>query len=142
MENNDNKDFRDLIDEKFSNIQRQLNLQFSAMHKTLQTIEEQTKKTNGRVTKLEEKQQALELSEATHAIRCPKAKDFEHLEQSIATLKADMDNKLQDVSFFVRNPKLGLAIIVIAVVISLFSYFEVKNYIDNQVIKNNTEVQK
>ncbi len=138
----ENKDFRDLIDEKFANVQRQLDLRFNNMQKTLDSIEEQTKKTNGKVLKLEDKMQNVELQEATHSIRCPKAKDFEHLEQSIATLKADVDNRLQDVSFFVRNPKLGLAIIIVAVVVSLFSYFEVKNYIDNQVIKNNTEISK
>lgn len=142
MESKDNKDFRDLIDEKFSNIQRQLDLQFGAMHKTLGSIEEQTKKTNGRISDAEKKLQALELSEATHSIRCPKAKDFEHMEKSIADLKNDVDTKLQDISFFVRNPKLALAIIVVAVIVSLFSYFEVRNYISIQAEKTNIEIPK
>lgn len=137
-----NTDYKELLNEKFTSLHKQSELQYNNLLDKLSSIDEQVKRTNGRVITLENKVSELEKKDLTHSLSCPKTKVFEHLEKSIAELKEDMDRKLQDVNFFVRNPKLGLAIIVTAVLFTIFSYFEIKNYILNQIDKPKTEITK
>lgn len=138
----DNNDYRDLINERFKSLNEKIDTNNSSHHDMLIRIETQTIKTNGKVLKLEEKVNSLEISDASHGIKCPKAKDFEHLESSIASLKTDVDNKLQDLSFYIRNPKLALGIIVVAVIVTLFSYFSVEKYISAHEEEHTEQVEE
>jgi hypothetical protein len=61
--------------------------QFKLIAADLSHIKEQTQKTNGRVTKLEEQRQASLVAELTHFQNCPIADKVELLEQDRASRK-------------------------------------------------------
>lgn len=135
--------YEKLLDEKFNSIHQKIDLQFENVNKTLNSIEAQTMKTNGRVLKLEDQVKDLNIRDITHKVNCPQNGKFEHMEQSIENLKNDFDDKLKDVNFFVRNPKLGVGIIVVAVLLTIFSYVQIKNFlILHTAEKNNIELLK
>lgn len=53
----------------------------------LDSIEEQTTKTNGRLTKVEEKVHGLEISDATRIQNCPQAKKIDELIESSISVR-------------------------------------------------------
>lgn len=77
------QDEKDLIEEKLRSLHIQINAEFETAHSKLNDIFEQTKKTNGRVTKLEDKVQVLEMNDATHALKCPQAEKIKVLEKDV-----------------------------------------------------------
>lgn len=70
-----------LVNEKFEGLTKLMNAQFINMADKLDSIEEQTKKTSGRVTELEKK-------ELLHVIQCPQTDKIRHLEDNQLTDKA------------------------------------------------------
>ena len=107
------QDYRDLLNEKFHSIQVSMDLQFKGVNDQLASIQVAVNKTNGRVL-------GLESRETNHIVNCPQGKRIDKLEENLA-----------DYNFFRRNPKLGIGIIVVSVMILLFSYIEFKNVVSN-----------
>jgi hypothetical protein len=108
-----------LIDEKFSGLTKLVNAQFGAVDTKLEMIHEQTKKTNGRVTELEDafytdKEYVHHVID-TRVTDCPNVKIIAGAYTKIDTL----EKSLEDVSFFIRHPKLAVAILTGFVVIFL-----------------------
>ena len=117
----DSKDYRQYLE-----------FHFKTIHETLERIEEQTTKTNGRVNELEDKL-------VKHPIECSKAKEI-----------SDMKDDLIEYKFFKRHPTWTVIIIaffVVTLVISSYGTFSTmrdnfKNKelrSDVQEIKENTK---
>lgn len=72
---------KELLDEKFKGLTVLMNAHFDNVDDRLKAIEEQTKKTNGRVNELEKK-------EITHFVDCPNVNKIRALEDNQLTSKA------------------------------------------------------
>lgn len=122
-------DFRELLNEKFKSIHTQIDLQFGAVKASLEAIEAQTKKTNGRVTKLEEVTNILILKDATHQINCPQASRLKAIEEEVENYKNRINADLQEYNFFKKYPKIAIGAIAITVVVLLFGISELRGYL-------------
>lgn len=60
----------------------EINGKFDVINEKLDNIEVQTKRTNGRVTKLEEKTSVLEINDLTHINECPNVARIQRLENT------------------------------------------------------------
>ena len=111
-----------------------LEFQFKTLHDTLDRIERQTIKTNGRVTEVEVEVDNLEtkvdeeISYANHVIdtrttNCPNISRFEKLEAKMEALKT----QLEDAMFFIRHPKVFVGAIVVLVIAAIATI--IKEYI-------------
>lgn len=107
-----NEDYRKYIEEKFRGFTKLMDANFNNVLDKLDSIEEQTKKTNGRVTKLEQEVEQIKLDDINHIIKCP-------LNNEVKQIKDD----LLEYKFMKKYPKLsliGLAFIgVIMIVMTL-----------------------
>jgi len=83
----DREEMKDLMKGILSTHTAVINGQFKLIASDLTHIKEQTTKTNGRVTKLEEQRQAALLLEASHFQNCPIAEKVEVLELDRTTRK-------------------------------------------------------
>lgn len=99
------KDDKEYLNERFDAFGKLINANFLNVNERLDRIEEQTKKTNGRVTELEQK-------ELTHIITCPNVSKIEKINEELTEYK-----------MFKRYPKIGLAIIAAAVLMFLITTF-------------------
>lgn len=98
------QDERRYMEEKFSGFASLMNAHFENVEDRLDRIEEQTKKTNGRVSELEK-------SDLTHFSRCPQ------------TAKIELINKeLEEYRMMKKYPKLFIAGVVIVVLLSLATF--------------------
>ena len=82
-----NNDYRDLLNEKFSRVYAQMDANFDLIHEKLKNIEDQTKKTNGRVNKLEDEVEIIKLNEKDHLINCPQTYKIERIEDNLLEYK-------------------------------------------------------
>jgi hypothetical protein len=90
-----------------------MNAQFETVHDKLQSIEEQTIKTNSRVNRLEDKVASIDKALLEHPIKCEKG-------PKIDEIKAD----LEDYRVFKKYPKLfvlAIAVMVIGLLLSFYS---------------------
>ena len=138
----DNNDYRDLLNEKFKNLNDKIDIQHGLLHNTMKNVEGHVTKTNGRVNDLEDKVNGLDKIVLTREISCPKNKSLVDMSVDIKDLKKCMDEKLEDLSFFTRHPKLGLLIIIVSVLFTLYSYFGVTTYLNNMKEAHKTEISK
>ena len=98
----DSNDYRLYLESKFEGLTKHLNAEFINIHNTLDKIEEQTTKTNGRVSELETEM-------IKHPIECPTAKE-------IAAVKED----LIEYRMIKKYPKIFLFLIVVLVALSIW----------------------
>lgn len=75
---------------------KEISYNLKEINMKLGSIEEQTKKTNGRVTKLEDNVIQIEKNEDKHANNCPHAEKIKKLEENALTSKAI-------VNFFIKT---------------------------------------
>jgi len=87
MNKEDREEIRQLLKDVLSAHTATIDGQFNLIVSDLSHIKEQTTKTNGRVTKLEEQRQAALLLEASHFQNCPVAEKVEVLELDRTTRK-------------------------------------------------------
>ena len=113
-----NDDYRKFLDERFNHINDVINLKFEKNEETLSQILTQSLKTNSRVTHLEEEEMC------NKEVR---SKMFK-IEENLSNYKKSQ----ADLNFFQRHPKLGLLIIVVSVIITLFSYSSIMGAINPQ----------
>ena len=97
----DSKDYRQYLE-----------LHFSTIQETLGRIEAQTKKTNGRVSELENEVEILHEKLVLHPIECSKAKEI-----------SDMRDDLIEYKFFKRHPTWTVIIIAFFVVTLIISSY-------------------
>jgi len=100
----DSKDYRQYLE-----------LHFSTIQETLGRIEAQTKKTNGRVSELENEVEILHEKLVLHPIECSKAKEI-----------SDLKDDLIEYKFLKRHPTWTIIIIaffVISLIISSYGTF-------------------
>lgn len=138
------EDFKELINEKFKSVHTIIELQFSSIKNTLESIDNQVKKTNGRVLKLEENVYTLQLNDATHSMNCPHSKRMKDIEDEIASFKQKMSTDLEEYNFFKKYPKLSIGIITVMVLITLAGAMEIRSKLDSSSnkAKQPVEVQK
>ena len=97
----DSKDYRQYLE-----------LHFSTIQETLGRIEAQTKKTNGRVSELENEVEILHEKLVLHPIECSKAKEI-----------SDLKDDLIEYKFFKRHPTWTVIIIAFFVVTLIISSY-------------------
>jgi hypothetical protein len=114
----------DLIEEKFKGLASLINARFENVEDRLDRIEEQTKKTNGRVTELEQK-------ELTHIITCPNVPKIEKINEELTEYK-----------MFKKYPKIGLAIIAAAILMFLITTFNSIEKVKQVNTPENVEIIK
>lgn len=114
----------ELIEEKFRGMAALMNAHFENLEDRLERIEEQTTKTNGRVTELEKK-------ELTHIQSCPVAPKVEKINEELAEYK-----------MFKKYPKIGIAIIAAAVLIFIITTFESIEKVKKASTPENIEILK
>ena len=112
------KDERELIDEKFRSLATLMNARFENIDDKLDAIHIQAIKTNGRVTKLEEHREGFQRYVDTHPVACPQLSKMEKTDAKIDKL----EEKLEDIFFFIKHPKLFIAGFVIVVILSLATF--------------------
>jgi hypothetical protein len=124
---------KELFEEKLKSIHIQLDSEFAVVNNRLAAIEEQTRKTNGRITKLEELSNIHTLAINTQQINCPNTKKI-----------SEMDKNMEDVNFFIRHPKLfiaGMATVILLTIATFinsnpFKVFEkVKTPVQTELVK-------
>ncbi len=96
---------------------------FDVINYKLDAIEIQTTKTNGRVLKLEDKVQTLQLNENQHIINCPQAKRIEKLSEDLLTYKEKNSEDLMEYKMVIKYPKamiIGAVVFALVVIIIAF----------------------
>lgn len=141
-----NDDYRKYLEERFNGISTLVNAQFDSMDLLLKKIEDQTKKTNNRVTKLEDEVINIK-SNINHVIdtrldTCPKNKTIDNIEESIDEIK---DN-LGEYNIIKKYPKASIiliAVFVVSVVVSCITAVAAfTNVVSNKKIYNEIELVK
>ena len=126
------EDFKELMNEKFKSVHAKIDLQFSSIKGVLESIDTQTKKTNGRVLKLEDTVYNLQLSDALKSVNCPQhLSRIKEIEDEIETFKVKINSDLEEYNFFKKYPKIAIGTIAIAVLVLLLGYSEFKTIITN-----------
>ena len=99
-----NRDEKALLVEQFKVLHVKIDSEFEIVNNRLKTIEEQVTKTNSRVTHNEKDIIDLKLEDKNHVIRCPVAPKLEDF-------KDEIRKDFEDINFFIRHPKLGVALL-------------------------------
>lgn len=102
---------KELFEEKLKSIHIQLDSEFAVVNNRLAAIEEQTRKTNGRVTELEKLSNLHTLTLNTSQINCPNTRKI-----------AEMDKNMEDVNFFIRHPKLFIAGMATVIILTIATF--------------------
>ena len=101
-----------------------MNAQFTNVHDRLDRIEEQTKKTNGRVTELEHK-------ELTHIQNCPNVEKIQKINEDLVEYK-----------MLKKYPKIGLTLLAAAIILFLITTFDSIDKLKKAATPYNIEVLK
>lgn len=101
------------LDEKFKSLTTLVNAQFKNVDDRLEDIHTEAKRTNGRISKLEEFREYTKEVIDTRVTNCPNVKRFDKIEQ-----------QLEDISFVSRHPKLFVAGLVFVVILTLATFLE------------------
>ena len=106
---------RELLETKISGLEEKMDIQNRNVMEMLSIIREQTTKTNGRVTKVEDDIKNLTSIENKHVVNCPRISDIE----KINTKLEKMDEDALIVKIFNKYPKQLLTLVVALVIIAL-----------------------
>lgn len=112
---------KDLIDEKFRGIASLMNAHFENVDEKLERIENQTVKTNGRVTELEKK-------ELIHLAECPAMPEIQAIKDDLAEYR-----------FFKKYPKIAIGIVFVLIMSFGITIFQTYTKV-NENFKLNTEL--
>ena len=136
------EDFKELMNEKFKSVHTKMDLQFSGIKGVLESIDDQVKKTNGKVLKLEGTVYNLQLSDAMKSISCPQhLTRMKEIEEEVETFKTKINADLEEYNFFRKYPKIAIGVIAVAVVVLLLGINEFKSMIsDTKINKDKIEV--
>ena len=136
------EDFKELMNEKFKSVHTKMDLQFAGIKGVLESIDDQVKKTNGKVLKLEDTVYNLQLSDAMKSINCPQHSNrLKEIEEEIEQFKTKINTDLEEYNFFRKYPKIAIGTIAVLVVILLLGYAEVKDRLEKTPVeKPKTEI--
>lgn len=126
----DKGDYRLYLEEKFDGFGKLMNAQFENVHNTLDTIKEQTTKTNSRVTKLEEDKEAIDKILILHKEVCKEGGKVDNLSKQVEQIKEDLD----EYRFIKKYPKLAIILIVVFSLGILISSVGAFNTIRNTMV--------
>lgn len=113
--------YRLYLNERFEGLTKHIHAQFEIVHGTLDKIEAQTTKTNGRVGELEDKVEKVEKDILTHPINCSKGKDIDEIKKAVdATklLKSEAQKRFENILKVI-----GVVIALGALVLSVYFGF-------------------
>lgn len=108
----------ELIEEKFKGLASLINARFENVEDRLDEIKTHVERTNGRVTELEKKEREYAHIVDTRHINCPNL----NLMNSCHDKIEKMDEKLQDLNFFLRHPKLFIAGMTVIILLTLVTF--------------------
>lgn len=77
------EEYKELLDNKFEHLLSKMQDNFTIINTKLTSIDEQVKKTNGRVTVVEKDITELEKKEIKHFVNCPQAKKIGEIEDEL-----------------------------------------------------------
>lgn len=106
------------IEEKFKGLTSLMNARFENVDDKLDEINKHVQVTNGRVTELEKKEREYAHIVDTRHINCPNL----NLMNSCHDKIEKMDEKLQDLNFFLRHPKLFIAGMTVVIILTLATF--------------------
>lgn len=116
-------DYRLYLDERFSGIGKLVNAQFKSLDDRLERIEQQTTKTNGRVS-------ALEKALPQHEIECSAKKEVDVIQKD-----------LEEYHMIKKYPKLIILLLVVLVGAALYNFFRSVQTKDSITTTIKTELQ-
>ena len=132
------KKLRNIIHEYVGGVIAEHSAQLEVIDVKLNRIEEQTKKTNGSVAKIQEKQHLIELESLRHQLECPQAKKIITLDEKTTKLIVDLDTKFTEITqkidnsllpikFFSKYPwflQASLIVIIMGVLIGIYKLIQ------------------
>lgn len=128
---------KELFEEKFKGLHLQMDTEFALLNERinstntiLERVEQQTIRTNGRVTALEEKVSKVTTAETLHIVNCPNTEEIKKLKE----------NQLE-YNFIKKYPKLtigAIAIIVILFIIGTYTTVSKINF-NTKAVNTNTQ---
>lgn len=132
---NDNFElFRELLESKFENLENKIESNSKLQSEISNNILAQTTKTNGRVTKLEDKIVKIQELESNHFTMCPRISEIKELNSKVDSFNTD----LSEVRFIKKNPKITLllaSILVIYIICTVgYGVIETLSFITNSKI--------
>lgn len=141
---------KELFNEKFTGVHKRLSAEFTNVHDKLESIEEQTTKTNGRVTDLEKVTHVLDKDALQHATTCPQIKTISDLKTDVDAKLTTINSDLEEYRFFKKYPKIAVGVVAFACIAFLTGGFlmlqrlgnEVKDSIRVELTKEITETVK
>ena len=101
------QDYRLYLEEKFKGLMVKMDAEFEMLNTKLESIEKQTIKTNGRVNKLEDKNEV-------HLINCP----------NTGKIKI-MDDELIEYRILKKYPKISIILLTFSIIMFILSIFEI-----------------
>lgn len=110
--------FRELLDSKFSNLEQKIDSNHALQTEISTNILNQATKTNGRVTKLEDRTTKLEVSDITHSINCPRISEIKEI-----NAKIDLQNgEMTEMRLIKKYPKTTVVVVASLVLYLVFSF--------------------
>jgi len=106
------------IEEKFNGLISLMNARFENVDDKLDEINNHVQVTNGRVTELEKKEREYAHIIDTRHINCPNLGLMNSYQDKINK----MEEKFQDLNFFLRHPKIFIAGMTIVIVLTLATF--------------------
>lgn len=115
------QDERDLFEEKIKGIATLINARFTVVDEKLEQIHAEAKRTNSRVTHLEEYKEMVNTTILPNRVTPEK---LNCLVEDCHKKIEGIEKKFEDMAFFLRHPKLFIAILVTIVILTLGTFLE------------------
>jgi len=140
-------EIKELFDERFDHLYDKMNSQHESMQNMMHNMSAQVEKIDNKTEKLQDTLQGMIIKDVGHFLICPNTKSIKDINTKIEEYKKEVNSKLsetrqdlytkwdnfkkeinimiQDIAFFVRNPKVLTWILFGWFVINAFIVYEV-----------------
>lgn len=118
------EDFKELINEKFSNVHKTMNQHHEIIQLQMRTITEKIDKSDAEAKTMGGLIDTLVKDSLRHHASCPNTKEIVKLHEKIDQNKDELDEKLLEVNFVRKFPKFIIAGLAVAVLVILFTVYE------------------
>ena len=120
---------KELLSSKIDSLEQKIQDNHTLQTEISKNILEQTKKTNGRVNKLEDKVEVLQSADIRHIINCPRLQEIKKIDDKIL----ELDESLLEFKMIKKNPKLFIAILSVSILIFIgsviYSLYEIHSLV-------------
>jgi len=120
---------KELLSSKIDSLEQKIQDYHTLQTEISKNILEQTKKTNGRVNKLEDKVEVLQSADIRHIINCPRLQEIKKIDDKIL----ELDESLLEFKMIKKNPKLFIAILSVSILIFIgsviYSLYEINSLV-------------